>query len=249
MQELLDKLIAKLNTDEFCAVSVFDLETSQFIYRNKTHAQIQQEFESAENFFEEIFNTGKTKFSIQERRKNGSVFKAFGEPILTNNVVKESEPMQNFEAPVQQPVSNPNFSQVGGFGLGLGTLDVMNLMVDSHEAKRLKNENETLKLENKRLEKENYEYKDEKLSSKYNQENKSMITGLIGEVMKNAPVLINMVKGGAPTGLNAPAPVEPITQFDPTTKQILIQIGNTLATNEAFGNDLFELLKNYQLWE
>ena len=42
MQEL-DYLIEKLNTDQYPAVSVFDLDTNSFVFRNKTHAEITAE--------------------------------------------------------------------------------------------------------------------------------------------------------------------------------------------------------------
>ena len=53
--EQLDDLMDKLGSDKFCAVTVYDRETSKPIFRNVTHEQIKNDYGTAEEFFEKVF--------------------------------------------------------------------------------------------------------------------------------------------------------------------------------------------------
>ena len=88
--EKLDQLIEKLNTDKISAVSVLDLNTGEFVFRNITHAQIIQDYTSAEQFFESLFAQGHKRLNLIPRRKNGSTYKADGQGFEVN-FSKESQ--------------------------------------------------------------------------------------------------------------------------------------------------------------
>ena len=80
--EQLDDLMDKLNSDKFCAVTVYDRDTSKPIFRNVTHEQIKNDYGTAEEFFEKVFADGFKKISLQEKRKNGAnAFKMEGDPF------------------------------------------------------------------------------------------------------------------------------------------------------------------------
>ena len=63
--EQLDDLMDKLNSDKFCAVTVYDRDTSKPIFRNVTHEQIKNDYGTAEEFFEKVFADGYKKLTLQ----------------------------------------------------------------------------------------------------------------------------------------------------------------------------------------
>ena len=256
MQQL-DNLIEKLNNDQYSAVSVFDLDAKSFLYRNKTHFEIASEFGVAEDFFETLFALGHKRLNLTLKRKNGSTYKAdekgFEVNFSTDNQELEPEPMPTVIKPVQTQELFPN-------AMGLGTLDIMNLMVSKNDAQRLFTENEVLKSENKEQKKLIEELKEERLASKYNTEknkgNQEMLLGAIQQI----PTLVNFVKGQPmPVGLSAPieSHLSPIKQdfakalqnIDDTILTVLDSINKGLNSNVEFSNELAELLKKHQLWE
>ena len=83
MQEL-DNLIEKLNNDNYSAISVFDLESQSFLYRNLIHAEIMTQFGSGEDFFETLFENGNRRLRLTLKRKNGSTYKLDGQPFEVN---------------------------------------------------------------------------------------------------------------------------------------------------------------------
>ena len=263
MQEL-DNLMNKLNTDSFSAVSVFDLNANQFLFRSKTHAEIVAEFGTAEDFFESLFANGNHKLRLQLKRKNGNNFRIDGNSFDVN-FSKANEPqtlpVTAVQPQLQQTLQPQQNQAIFSNSFGLGTLDVMNLMVSKNDAARLFTENEVLKGENKEL-KEKYEkIREEQLLEKYNSNKESGLWGAVQGVLTNAPALMAAFKGGAiPVGLASPVP-EPYTseakqQFATTLQHIddnvvnvLDSINNGLHSSNEFSTELAELLKKYQLWE
>ncbi|RUT67685.1 hypothetical protein D0817_25130, partial [Flavobacterium cupreum] len=199
MQEL-DNLIEKLNTDKYSAVSVFDLKANRWVFRNKSHDEIKQEFESAEDFFEDLFAKGNRNLNLTLKRKNGSTYKIDGAPFDVNfsaqNQPQEVAVQQAKPAAVQDVFSN---------SFGLGTLDVMNLMVAKNDASRLYTENEVLKSENKEIKKKYEEIREEQLASKYDTNKSKGNQEMLLAAVQQLPTLISFVKGVPPVGLSAPA--------------------------------------------
>jgi len=255
MQEL-DNLIEKLNNDNYSAISVFDLESQSFLYRNLIHAEIMTQFGSGEDFFETLFENGNRRLRLTLKRKNGSTYKLDGQPFEVNfsPKIETVKPVETLPViapiPVQELVPN---------SFGLGTLDIMNLMVSKNDAQRLFTENEVLKSENKEQKKLIEELKEERLASKYNTEkskgNQEMLLGAIQQL----PTLVSFVKGQPlPTGLNAPQSelseakqhfAKALQNIDDTILNVLSSINDGLNTNVEFSNELAELLKKHQLWE
>lgn len=253
MQEL-DNLIEKLNTDSYSAVSVFDLDTNSFLFRNKTHAEIIQEYQSAEDFFESLFAKGHRRLSLSLKRKNGSSYKVDGKSFEVN-FSKENQ-----AAPV--PVQQVKAAQADVFSnsFGLGTLDIMNLMVAKNDASRLFTEVETLKAENKEYKKKYEEIREEQLLSKYNADKESGLWGAVQGAVQNAPALLAAFKGVAPVaGLAAPMETysseakqhfaTALQSIDDTVVNVLDSINKGLNTNTEFSTELAQLLKKHQLWE
>ncbi|MCV9929054.1 hypothetical protein OIU83_15420 [Flavobacterium sp. LS1R49] len=259
MQEL-DNLIEKLNTDSYSAVSVFDLNTNSFLFRNKTHTEIVADYENAEGFFEFLFAKGHNRLTLTLKRKNGSSYKIDGHSFDVNfSKQDQSSQVQQVQ---QIPVQQTKAPQVDIFSnsFGLGTLDIMNLMVAKNDASRLFTEVETLKAENKDYKKKYEDIREEQLLSKYNADKESGLWGAVQGAVQNAPALLAAIKGVAPAvGLAAPMEIyssevkqhfaTALQNIDDTVVGVLESITSGLSTNVEFSSELAQLLKKHQLWE
>jgi hypothetical protein len=256
MQQL-DNLIEKLNTDTYSAVSVVDLDADLFLFRNKTHAEIIAEHGSAEEFFESIFAKGHRRLSLTLKRKNGSSYKTNGQPFEVNFSKANQDPQ-----PQVQHLPEVKVPQVDMFSnsFGLGTLDIMNLMVAKNDASRLFTEVETLKAENKEYKKKYEDIREEQLLSKYNADKESGLWGAVQGAVQNAPALLAAFKGVSPAvGLAAPMEqysseakqhfAMALQSIDDTVVGVLESITNGLNTNTQFSSELAQLLKKHHLWE
>lgn len=254
MREL-DELIDKLNNDQFSAVSVFDLDTNSFLFRNKTHLQIIEEYSTAEEFFETLFAKGHKRLSLNLKRKNGSTYKADGQGFEVNFSTKNqpeatAEPKSIQAMPLQDVFSN---------SFGLGTLDVMNLMVAKNDASRLFTENEVLKSETKEQKKLIEELKEERLAIKYSSDKSKGTQEMLMGAIQQLPTLISFVKGTPAVGLAQPMEsytsetkqsfANALQNIDDTVVNVLDSINTGLNHNTEFSNELATLLKKYQLWE
>lgn len=253
----LDELIDKLNSDQYAAVSVFDLDTNSFLFRNKTHFEIKEQHGTAEAFFESLFAKGHKRLNLNLKRKNGSVYKMHGAGFE----VKFSKDNQEVQALPQTQPQAKKTEDIFSNSFGLGTLDVMNLLVSKNDATRLLAENSVLTSENKLLKENNERLKEEALATKYSDNkskgNQEMLMGAI----QNLPALMSFVKGTPmpPAGLMAAVETfsSPIKQsfaaalqnIDDTVVTVLGSISNGLNTNVEFSGELAELLRKHKLWE
>lgn len=253
MQEL-DNLIEKLNTDKYSAVSVFDLKANRWIFRNKSHEEIKDEFESAEDFFEDLFAKGHRNLNLTLKRKNGSTYKIDGEPFDVN--FSTGNKPQAVEVQQAKPVQTQD---IFANSFGLGTLDVMNLMVAKNDASRLHTENEVLKSENKDLKKKYEDIREEQLASKYDTNKSKGTQEMLLGAIQQLPTLMNLVKGVPPVGLSAPVETfasevkqhfaMTLQHLDDTVVGVLDSINKGLNTNHEFSEELAQLLKKHHLWE
>ncbi|PWA09517.1 hypothetical protein [Flavobacterium laiguense] len=259
MREL-DLLMEKLNSDQYAGVSVFDLDTNAFLFRNKTHAEIMQEHQSAENFFESLFAKGHKTLELTQKRKNGSSYKVLGASFKVNfspdTQTVQPQSLSQMQIPqVQQPI----FAEPMQNSFGLGTLDIVNLMVSKGDATRLYTECEILKSENKEQKKLIEELKEERLATKYNSEKSSANQGMIMGALQHLPALAGIFNGGATAGLagaveqfTTPAKkafATTLQQLDDTVVSVLYNINTGLNTNNEFSVELAELLKKHNLWQ
>lgn len=256
-----DELIDKLNNDKYAAVSVLDLDTNSFLFRNKTHAEIIEEYKTAEDFFEALFAKHHKRLNLTLKRKNGSTYKADGQGF-TVNFSQENQEVQNVPAvPAQQMRPQQQMPDMFSNSFGLGTLDIMNLMVSKNDATRLHAENEVLKLENKEQKKLIDELKEERLAAKYSTDKSKGTQEMLMGAIQHLPTLISFAKGNPIPATGLAAAVEayssPIKQhfaetlqdIDDTVVNVLGSINNGLNTNAQFSGELAELLKKYKLWE
>ena len=246
----LDTLIDKLNTDSYSAVSVLDLDTNTFVFRNKTHAEIIADFGSAEEFFETLFADGHKRLNLTLKRKNGSTYKADGTSFDVN-FSKESQSVQ----PVQSPVTPDVFPN----SFGLGSLDMINLFVAKGDAQRLHSENEILKATEKENKKLIEELKEERLASKYDTDKSKGTQEMLLGAIQQLPTIMAMVKGVPPVaGLGSPTEnystpakqnfAKALQNLDDSTVNVLESINNGMNSNAAFTNELAQLLQRHQLW-
>ncbi|KFF17366.1 hypothetical protein [Flavobacterium hydatis] len=256
--QALDNLIDKLNTDSYSAVSIFNLDTNSFLFRNKSHAEIIAEYGSAEEFFESLFAKGCSRLTLTLKRKNGSSYKIDGESFDVNFSKMEQSQNQNPQTPVEV-IKTPQVDLFSN-SFGLGTLDIMNLMVAKNDASRLFTEVETLKAENKEYKKKYEDIREEQLASKYDTNKSKGTQEMLLGAIQQLPTLIGFVKGTAPVaGLAAPMELyssevkqhfaTALQSIDDTVVGVLESIANGLNTNVEFSNELAQLLKKHQLWE
>lgn len=258
--QALDNLIDKLNSDSYSAVSVLDLDTNSFLFRNKTHTEIITDYGSAEEFFESLFAKGHSRLTLALKRKNGSSYKIDGQSFDVNFSKQDqsSQAQQVQQIPVQQ-VKTPQ-ADIFSNSFGLGTLDIMNLMVAKNDASRLFTEVETLKAENKEYKKKYEDIREEQLASKYDTNKSKGTQEMLLGAIQQIPTLIGFVKGTAPVaGLGAPMEIyssevkqhfaTALQSIDDTVVGVLESITSGLSTNVEFSNELAQLLKKHQLWE
>ncbi|WP_281322756.1 hypothetical protein [Flavobacterium aestivum] len=253
MQEL-DKLIDKLNTDMYSAVSVLDLDTSAFVFRNKSHAEILAEYGSAEEFFETLFANGHRRLTLTLKRKNGSTYKVDGKSFDVNF----SKNTQSTEV-VKQPAT-VHKAEMFPNSFGLGSLDMINLFVAKNDAQRLHTENEILKATEKENKKLIEELKEERLASKYDTARSNGTQEMLLGAMQHLPTILATFNGAAPvTGLASPTEnystpakqnlARALQNLDDSTANVLESINNAMGTNPEFTNELAELLQKHQLWQ
>lgn len=256
MREL-DLLMEKLNSDQYAGVSVFDLDTNSYLFRNKIHTEIVEEHQSAENFFESLFAKGHKRLNLTPKRKNGSSYKIDGATFTVNfsNDTSEIQPQKLPQVP------QPLMAEVMPNVFGLGTLDIMNLMVSKNDATRLYTECEILKTENKEQKKLIDELKEERLATKYNTEKSKGTQEMLLGAIQHLPTLMSAVKGvptasaglaGTLEAFTSPAKqsfANALQNIDDTVVSVLYNINTGLNTNNQFSFELAELLKKHKLWQ
>jgi|688.fasta_scaffold702554_2 hypothetical protein len=258
MQQL-EKVLNKLNTDNKAAVKIIDLDSNKIVYVCKTAVDILEEFESAELFFEDLFQQNKKHLKVILKRKNGSTYRTIEEFIFTFSSIPTTENNQTMSntTTLANPEVNPMFNNQ----FGLGASEIMNLYVSKSDAQRLFSENEALKIENKELKKTNEELKEERLENKYNTDKSKGFQEMLAGAINQLPALMAFVKGTPAVGLAgaAPAPsfsteikqqfADQLEKIDDSIIAVLIAINNGLNTNSDFSNELLINLKKHQLWQ
>ena len=257
----LNQLIDSLNQDPLSGVSIFDNDLSKFVVRTIKSPEIIAQFGSSEAFFENLYANGHKNLRIAVKRKNGATYKTIAEfesTFAAPQTEVQPQPMAvnaQVVPQIQQPVQQKN--DEGMFGLG--ALDIMNLVSDSRDAKRLQTENESLKRENETVKKDNDRIKEEQMLAKYTREGKEANQQMLVGAIQAMPMLIQMVKGGGNTeGLNAPAApayntntkTQFASQLNDTpdgTVQALANIAAAIPTNKDFAVELSNLLKKHNI--
>lgn len=237
MEELED-FILKLNTDQFQAVSVYDLKKGQYIYKNVTHGQIVSDYGSAEDFFEKINDDGYTRLMIYPRRKNGkNAFRVDGTPFEINIQPEGKKEKFNF---TPEPRAKKKKKKKASSGLfGLGAVEIMDLKFQANDKARFETENRELKDKNKELEAKVAELKEEQLQKKYTKETNEGLYALVKEGMNTLPLVLksfNIGNAGAVAPIAGMAGVENDLSSLSEVKQSLIKA----IQNED--NDLVQLL-------
>ena len=147
--EQLDDLMDKLNSDKFCAVTVYDRGTSKPIFRNVTHEQIKNDYGTAEEFFEKVFAEGYKKLTLQEKRKNGAnAFKIEGDTFdVSFGSTAEVQPKQSAKKKKKKKMKS---------GLmGLGMTEIFDLKMQAYDRGELARKLEESQRENKELKAKN----------------------------------------------------------------------------------------------
>lgn len=260
--EQLDDLMDKLNSDKFCAVTVYDRDTSKPIFRNVTHEQIKNDYSTAEEFFEKIFAEGYKKLTLQEKRKNGAnAFKMEGDPFdVSFGNYAEAEPKQSAKKKKKKKMKS---------GLmGLGMTEIFDLKMQAYDRGELARKLEESQRENKELKAKNEELNEEKLQKRYTKESNDSLNNMLLGVVKQAPIILKGLGFNVPvetTGLGVATTddtendnhsevkksfLETIKNLDDDTialLQVIYQKINEKSENNVFSQELFELLQQHQM--
>jgi hypothetical protein len=260
--EQLDDLMDKLNSDKFCAVTVYDRDTSKPIFRNVTHEQIKNDYGTAEEFFEKVFAEGYKKLTLQEKRKNGAnAFKIEGDTFdVSFGSTAEAQPKQSAKKKKKKKMKS---------GLmGLGMTEIFDLKMQAYDRGELARKLEESQRENKELKSKNEELNEEKLQKRYTKESNDSLNNMLLGVVKQAPIILKGLGFNIPieaNGLGVASAddiendtysevkksfLETIKSLDDDTislLQVIYQKINEKSENNVFSQELFELLQQNQM--
>ena len=260
--EQLDDLMDKLNSDKFCAVTVYDRETSKPIFRNVTHEQIKNEYGTAEEFFEKVFADGYKNLTLHEKRKNGAnAFKIEGDPFdVSFGKSNEIE---------EKPIAKRKKKKKMKSGLmGLGMTEIFDLKLQAYDRAELARKLEESERENKELKAKNEALNEEKLQRRYTKESNDSLNNMLLGVVKQAPIILKGLGFNVPVEANGlgvastddteneaysevkKSFLEIIKTLDDDTitlLQVIYQKINENTENNVFSQELFQLLQQHQM--
>lgn len=261
--EQLDDLMDKLNSDKFCAVTVYDRDTSKPIFRNVTYEQIQNENGNAEEFFEKIFAEGFTKLRLQEKRKNGvNAFKVEGVPF--NVTFGQVEKPKSIEV---ETIKKKKKKKKSGL-MGLGIADIFDLKLQAQDRAELARKLVESERLNKELKTKNEELKEEKLLNKYTKESNESFNNMLLGVVKQAPLILKGFGFNMPVeanGLSMASHDELLDENYSDAKKTFLNIVRTIdddtitllsviyqkinekTEDNIFSQELFGLLQKHQM--
>ena len=258
--EQLDDLMDKLNSDKFCAVTVYDRDTSKPIFRNVTHEQIKNDYGTSEEFFEKVFAEGYKKITLQEKRKNGAnAFKMEGEPFDVS--------FGNTTQVKSKQTSKKKKKKKSGL-MGLGMTEIFDLKLQAYDRVELAKKLEESERENKELKAKNEVLNEEKLQKRYTKESNDSLNNMLLGVVKQAPIILKGLGFNVPVEANGlgvasnddiendnysevkKSFLQTIKSLDDDTialLQVIYQKINEKSENNIFSQELFELLQQHQM--
>lgn len=262
--EQLEDLMDRLNSDKFCAVTIYDREKSLPIVRNYTHEQLQNEHGTSQAFFESLFEQGYTKVSIQERRKNGTnAFKNEGD------VFEVSFGESTEEKPVKKVKKAKKKKSKKKSGLmGLGMAEIFDLKLQAHDREELARKLQESQNENKELKAKNEKLVEEELHRKYTKESNDSLNNMLLGVVKQAPLILKGLGFNVPVessglAMASVAEVEEMEYSDSKRHfldlaksldddtlslfQVIYNKINEKNTENVFALELYQLLQKHQM--
>lgn len=264
--EQLEDLIQRLASDSFSAVTIYDRNTSKAIYNNITHKEIQEQYGTPEAFFEALFQSGHTKLTLHEKRKNGNAFKIEGAPFeVTFSEMETPKEVQVMEKPKKKKKKKKKSS--GGL-MGLGIAEIFDLKLQAHDREELSRKLEESERQNRELRAKNDELTEEKLQKKYTKESNDSLNNMLLGVVKQAPLILQGLGFNVPaqnSGLAMASPEESEDESYSEAKKSFLQSIKTLdddtinllwviyqkisenTPNNQFSQELFALLQNHQM--
>ena len=263
--EQLEDLMDRLNSDKFCAVSLYDRDSAKPIYRNVTHQQIKEQYNTAQEFFEHVFAQGYTELTIQEKRKNGTnAFKIEGDSFdVELGDSGDIEPKKQ----VQKKKKKKKKKAKTGL-MGLGMTEIFDLKLQAHDRAELARKLQELETENKELRARNEALNEEKLQKKYTKESNDSLNNMLLGVVKQAPLILKGLGFNVPVesgGLSIATEEDLQSNDYSETKTGFLDIVKTMdddtitlfqvmyqkiiekTQHNVFSQELFELLQKHQM--
>lgn len=265
--EQLDDLMEKLGSDTFCAVTIYDRETSKTIFSNVTHEHIKKEYGTAEAFFEKIYQEGYTKLKVQEKRKNGTnAFKVEGAPFeVTFGNTSQAKQM---EIPPEITVKKKKKKKKKSGLMGLGMAELFDLKLQAYDRGELARKLEETLKDNRELKIKNDELNEEKLQKKYTKDSNDSLNNMLLGVVRQAPIILKglgfnvpLESGGLAIATGEDLQYESYSEakksflemvkiMDDDTLvllSVMYQKINEKGENNVFSQSLFQLLQQHQM--
>lgn len=263
--EQLEDLMDRLNSDKFCAVTLYDRKANKPIYRNVTHDQIKQDYGASQGFFEHVFAEGYTELTIQEKRKNGNnAFKVEGDSFdVELGDSAETTPRKQ----VQKKKKKKKKKAKTGL-MGLGMTEIFDLKLQAYDRAELARKLQESEAENKDLRAKNEALNEEKLQKKYTKESNDSLNNMLLGVVKQAPLILKGLGFNVPVesaGLSIATEqdlqsndysetktgfldiVKTMDDDTITLFQVMYQKISEKTQHNVFSQELFELLQKHQM--
>jgi hypothetical protein len=268
MSKELEAIIYRMNHLKNYLVCIDDLDMDVSLHKYIGTEETLSRYDSAENLFAQLKNSGHVFLKITPYMKNGSGKRKVDKPLVINLSETIEKQIQSVavEATPNQPT--PNIPVPKGedlmTSLGLNAPQVFDLFLKKQESERLTLEVSELKADNRNLKEQNEKYREELLKDKYDyqreKEKKGDTTALIGQIASGLPAIMEYMKPTAATGLNAPQVIDfgseaknnfaqKLKTIDDDFLNVLSIIATELDTNTPFSEEQIALISKYQLWE
>jgi hypothetical protein len=263
--EQLEDLMDRLNSDKFCAVTLYDRKANKPIYRNVTHEHIKQDYGTSQDFFEHVFAEGYTELTIQEKRKNGTnAFKVEGDSFEVD--FSDSGDTQT-KKQVQKKKKKKKKKAKSGL-MGLGMTEIFDLKLQAYDRAELARKLQESEAENKELRAKNEALNEEKLQKKYTKESNDSLNNMLLGVVKQAPLILKGLGFNIPVesaGLSITTDedlqsndysetntgfldiVKTMDDDTITLFQVMYQKITEKTQPNVFSEELFELLQKHQM--
>lgn len=270
----LSEIIGKINQLEVSnprgtqyALRVVDLATDMVLAKNKYATNIVAEYQTIENYLNQLHDKGHTNLEIQLVKKNGNNFAKVGTPVVLAPKADVLADVPNNAEPQKKKKKKKN-KDFAGLGLGLNAMDIMGLKSKSDRLESTLEELKEVKADNRELKAKNETLKEQLLEKKYSTDNADSKNVMITEGIKAAPAVLPMllaaIKEAANpnAGLSKPAVpeveytevqqimVNNLSFIDDSITEVLNLIAQKIAMpkpGDTFTDELMQLIAQHKL--
>ena len=259
MKQPLETIIQKLETDPLYAIRITDADSFKTICTNKTGAEMIEDSESIEGFFNDLFASGVKSIVIQPRRRNGNTFRDAGNAEKISFAPKDEPKPQNTTYPTSHALT-PEVITTGLMG-GLNAQAIYHHM----DYPKVVARNEKLEFENAALKEKIEQLKEKALEDKFSEAKATGSKDMLQGLMALVPDILTAVgtMKAPPVAQAAAGLAQPEIDLSPVKENLISKVKTSsdavnhyilltyegVDTMKGFGEELEQLLINYKLIE